>query len=164
MDQRTIADKSRDFLSTDESFRLAYLFGSQVSGRTGPMSDIDIGILFSRDVDIPQTMPELAHKLTIIFQGTPVEIVPLNQAPVELAYSVIAQGICIYRVSEVERVEFEANVLGRYGDYLPVLRAMRRDILEGEKDGYRVQRYREAFRRTERTLGEIRASEKQITQ
>jgi uncharacterized protein len=160
MDKQAIQDIISPLLSNGAIVRLAYLFGSQVSGNTGPMSDIDLGLLFFVDVDIQQVSSEIAHRLSKILCRMSVDIVSLNAAPVELAYTVIAQGVCIYRVNEVERVEFEARVLGKYGDYLPVLRAMRQDILEGEKHGHRVQRYREALRRTERTLSQIRAPQK----
>lgn len=160
MDKQTIQDNISPLLSNDGSVRLAYLFGSQASGKTGPMSDVDLGILFSEDVDIQQVLSEIAHRISKVVHGKAVDIVSLNNAPVELAYAVIAQGFCIYRVNEAERVEFEAQVLGEYGDYLPVLRGMRQDILEGEKHGHRVQRYREALRRTERTLSQIRAAQK----
>jgi predicted nucleotidyltransferase len=152
MDRQIIQDKISHLISNDAIVRLAYLFGSQVTGNTGPMSDVDLGILFSENVEIQQVSSEIAHRISKVLLGETVEIVSLNKAPVEMSYAVIAQGVCIYRVSEAERVEFEARVLGKYGDYLPVLRAMRQDILEGEKHGHRVQRYREALRRTERTL------------
>ena len=59
------------------------------------------------------------------------------------------------------RVEYEAHVLSRYGDYLPVLRAQRDDILQRDKHAHRVQRYRAALGRTERTLGQIAAPRRQ---
>jgi hypothetical protein len=58
-----------------------------------------------------------------------VDLVLLNQAPIELAYRVIAQGKWVYEESRAVRVEYEAYVLGRYGDYLPVLRKQREQIL-----------------------------------
>ena len=36
----------------------------------------------------------------------------------------------------------EAQDMDRYGNYLPVLRAQRDDILRGDEDDNRVQRYR----------------------
>jgi predicted nucleotidyltransferase len=160
MDKQILTDNISPLLSNYDGICLAYLFGSQASGKTGPMSDIDLGILFSDQVDIQQVSSLIAHLISKELHGKSVDIVSLNNAPVELTYAVIAQGFCIFRVSEAERVEFEAQVLSKYGDYLPVLRAMRHDILEGEKHGQRVQRYREALGRTERTLGQIRASQK----
>jgi uncharacterized protein len=86
-------------------------------------------------------------------------VVILNKAPVELAYAVIAHGICLLERDVATRVEYEAYVLGRYGDYLPVLREQRRQILEGGGlyNAKRVQRYREALGRTRRKISEIRS-------
>lgn len=82
----------------------------------------------------------------------------VNEVPVELSYCVIAQGRRIYQQSVAVRVEFEARVLGLYGDYLPVLRRQRQEILEGGQHAAGVRRNREALRRTERTLAEIRGT------
>jgi hypothetical protein len=85
----------------------------------------------------------------------------LNRAPVELAYAVIAQGKLLYERDIATREEYEADVMSRYGDYLPVLRAQRDDILRGEGYAHRIYRYRAALGRTERTLGEIAATQGQ---
>ncbi len=147
-------------LVKDCRVRLAYLFGSQASGHVGPLSDIDLGILFAEEVDFQRASAELTHELSRVIPAKPIDLVVLNTAPIELAYAVIAQGICVFRNSETERIEYEADVLSRYGDFLPVLRAMREDIVEGGGYEQRVQRYRAALRRTERTLGQIRAAAK----
>jgi hypothetical protein len=49
------------------------------------------------------------------------DIVVLNAAPVELASAIIAQGKRLYERDVFTRVEFEADTMSRYGDYLPVL-------------------------------------------
>ena len=140
--------------------RLAYLYGSQVEGSAGPGSDIDVGLLLADAGDDELTLAEVTHTLTLALPGEKLDVIPLHRAPIELAYKVIAQGECLYQCDNATRVEFEATVLTRYGDYLPVLRAMRADILQGDEDGRRVQRYREALRRTERTLGEIKGTQR----
>lgn len=139
--------------SSHAELRLVYLFGSQVSGEAGPCSDVDLGVLLARDASLTRLRGELAHLLFASLGGPSVDVVILNQAPVELAYAVIAQGIVLYEGSRAERVEYEADVMGRYGDYLPFLRAQRQAILEGAGDERRVQRYREALGRTQRALG-----------
>ncbi len=63
----------------------------------------------------------------------------------------------VYQRDEETRVEYEAEIMGRYGDYLPILHAKRRDILQGEAHAARVQSYRAALGRTERTLSRISA-------
>jgi hypothetical protein len=48
------------------------------------------------------------------------------------------------------------QLLGLNGDYLLALRSQRDQILEGDENAKRIQRYREAFGRTQRMLGPAR--------
>ncbi len=138
--------------------KLVYLFGSQVEDSAGPMSDFDLGVLIERTQDGPQVRSRLSIELAQIIKDGKIDVVLLNRVPIELAYAVIAYGEILYQQDDATRVEYEARVMGLYFDYLPVLRSQRRDILKGGEYGSRIQRYREAFRRTERTLGQIRTS------
>lgn len=96
--------------------------------------------------------------MTKALGGARVDVVVLNVAPPELAFAVISQGRILYERSVATRVDYEAYVMGLYGDYLPVLQAQRRQILEGGDREKRAERYREALRRTQRTLSEIAAA------
>ena len=142
--------------------RLVYLFGSKVYDDEGPLSDYDFGILFDRGKFSRNMEAEVTHALSRALETDRVDVVPLNRAPIEMAYSVLVQGELIYEIDRTTRVEYEARILGLYGDYLPVLREQRRDILQGGLDDTRIQRYRETFRRTERTLDEITAAQRKI--
>jgi predicted nucleotidyltransferase len=160
MNQENLIAKIIPIISSRPNVHLAYLFGSQVQGNIGSMSDIDLGVLFTDDTDATLACIQLSHALAMALETDRVDVIPLNHAAIELAYAVIAQGKCIYQRDVATRVEFEADIMGRYGDYLPVLRAQRLEILRGEKHERRVQRYREAFRRTERTLSQIATPER----
>jgi predicted nucleotidyltransferase len=146
----------RSYLETVPEVTLAYLFGSQVAGSTGPLSDYDIAVWVCSPV--PQLRYRLSHALGCLLETDRIDLVFLNQAPIELAYAVIAQGRLIYQRSLAERVEFEAGVLGRYGDYLPILKHQHEETLAGTPYETGVSRYRAALRRTERTLAAIRAA------
>ncbi|MDI9596478.1 MAG: nucleotidyltransferase domain-containing protein [Atribacterota bacterium] len=141
---------------------LAYFFGSQLKGKTGPLSDYDIAILLSPEQKSFQFKYKLQHELTNIFNFEPIDLVILNDAPIELKYHVIAAGQIIYQKDSAIKVEFEADTLSRYFDYLPVLNAQRQDILDfkpkGVKYDRRIQRYRAALRETEKKLNKIRTS------
>jgi len=141
--------------------RLVYLFGSQAGGDIGPLSDVDLGVLLTRDASLMGMRAELGIRFSQALAGFPLDLVILNEAPIELAYAVIAQGEILYELNHAERIEYEADVMSRYGDFLPFLRMQRQGILEGDGSGRRVQRYREALRRTERTLGALGASARQ---
>ena len=158
MEKDIIIERSRSILINSPKVCLAYLFGSQVDDKTGPISDIDLGVLFEDGMDILNARSRIAYELREELQYQRIDIVSLSEASVELAYAIISQGICIYQRDNAIRVEFEAQVLSRYGDYLPVLRSQRQEILGEKGDDRRIQRYREALRRTERTLSQIRAA------
>ena len=146
--------------ATEAAVFLVYLFGSRASGRAGPGSDYDLGVLLDRREDSPARRARLTHELVVIMGSEAVDVVFLSQAPPELAFAVI-QGQLLYERDLATRVEYEAYVMGRYYDYLPYLRAQREEILSGEDHGARIQRYREALGRTERTLSQIRAAQEQ---
>ncbi|MGD8752002.1 MAG: nucleotidyltransferase domain-containing protein [Anaerolineales bacterium] len=155
-----ISEKLQVVFSTTPEISLVYLFGSRVEGETDPMSDIDLGVLVANSEDIDLIQAQLAHKVRGILKTDRVDVILLNRTPIELAYAVIAQGTCIFQRDTATRVEFEANTMSRYGDYLPVLRAQREEVLRGEGHDRRVQRYREALRRTERTLSQIKTTKR----
>ncbi len=149
----------RAYFAQQEAVILAYLFGSQATGKAGPTSDYDIGVL----VETPSValMARLGHEIGGILETNCVDVVLLNWAPIELAYAVIAQGELLYQRCVAERVEFEARVLSLYGDYLPILRQQREEILKEQPGEAGIRRYREALRRTERTLAALRAAASQ---
>ncbi len=159
MDVQALQDELSTILSGLEGVCLVYLFGSQVEGNLGPMSDYDLALLVDRAVDGRRIQARLAHELARALQTDRVDVVLLNRASIELAYAIIAQGKLLYEQDVATRVEYEATVLSRYGDFLPVLRRQRDDILQGEDHDRRVRRYRAALGRTERTLGQIAAAQ-----
>jgi len=158
MKARTLKEKLSAILRRQTGVHLVYLFGSQAEGQTGPMSDLDFAVLVASAVDGRRLQAVLAHELSAALGTAAVDVVLLNRAPIELAYAVIAQGAVLFEQDAATRIEYEADVLSRYADYLPVLRAQREDILRGGEHVHRVQRYRAALGRTERSLGQIAAS------
>ena len=147
----------RNYLENEDVVSLAYLFGSRAEGEAGPRSDYDIGVLVQSPS--PRLRYRLSYEIGRVLNADRIDLVLLNKAPVELAYSIITQGRRVYQQSLAARVEFEARVLSLYGDYLPVLRRQRREIVEGRHYAAGIHRNREAFRRTERTLAALRAAQ-----
>ena len=163
MDRELLIQRLQAVLTTTTGVSLVYLFGSQLGEATGALSDVDLAVVSDGVEGSLELQSLLSHQFGKAVQPLPVDVILLKDAPVELAYAAIAQGICIYQRDTLTRVEFEADVLSRYGDYLPVLRAQKRAILEEAENDRRVQRYREALRRTDRALGQARAAQKQAT-
>jgi predicted nucleotidyltransferase len=161
MNVQALKDDLATIVAGVSGVRLVYLFGSQVEGSLGPMSDYDLGVLVDHAADGRRIQARLTHELVRALRTDRVDVVLLNCAPIQLAYAIVAQGRVLYERDVAARVEYEAQILTRYGDYLPVLRAQREDILRGDEYVHRVHRYRETFGRTERTLGQIAAAQGQ---
>jgi len=148
-----------DILQYVPEIALVYLFGSRAEGHVGPLSDYDLAVLADQAESAAYLRSRLAFELGRKIATTKIDIVMLNRAAVELAFAVISRGKLLFQRNDAERIEYEAKVMGLYFDYLPVLRSQRDDILRGGEYEARIHRYREAFGRTARTLGEIRTSE-----
>jgi predicted nucleotidyltransferase len=158
MDNSELIRSLSPILSNTPSLLLAYLFGSQVGETAGPLSDVDVGILVEAGEQTASLQARMAHELGKAVYPLRVDVILLYNASIELAYKVISQGSCIFQRDMLTRVEYEANVMSRYGDYLPVLRTQRQAIFEEYSNERRVQRYREALRRTERALSQIKTA------
>jgi uncharacterized protein len=162
MKVKDLREKAAELAREFPAIVLVYLFGSQAGGVAGPDSDLDLAILVDHAGDTPEQLACLHYEFARKCPADRVDVLWLNQAPIELAFAVISQGIILFERDVVaSRVEFEAGVMGRYGDYLPVLRTQRADLLRGGNHAARVQWHREALERTLRTLGEIRAPQGQ---
>jgi predicted nucleotidyltransferase len=156
MDRESLIHLTRQYLSGDADIQLAYLFGSRVNGTLGPMSDIDLGVLFVNKGDLLSMQSQLSYRLGKTVSPLVVDVVVLNTAPIELAHEVISQGICVYQRNQEIQVDYEARILSQYADYLPFLTAMKMDIQKETSYEHKIFRYRETFQRTERTLSQIR--------
>ncbi|MFP4035656.1 MAG: type VII toxin-antitoxin system MntA family adenylyltransferase antitoxin, partial [Desulfovermiculus sp.] len=139
------------------SIAMTYLFGSRVEGNIGPKSDYDFAVLLDRDADKAGVRSSLTSNLAGLLRSPRIDVVILNNAPIELSFAVISQGEILYERDVATRVDFEAKVMGLYFDYLPFLRRSRDDILKEDPYAARVLRYREALGRTQGTLDQIRA-------
>jgi uncharacterized protein len=165
-------DTIQAIVNDQPAIQLVYLFGSRVAGQIGPASDYDFALLVDYGADGPGVRAAFAHAIARLLvdsgrEPAPmapdrIDVILLHRAPIELAYHVVAQGRCLYKRSETTRVEYEATVLSRYGDYLPILRQHRKELQQKEeRNEERIQRYRTALERTQRTLAEARAAYQQ---
>ncbi len=145
------------YFAAQNDVLLAYLFGSRASGRTAPESDYDIAVLAQPPMSYARRF-EMASEVCRLLDGVSVDLVPLNTAPVEIAYAVVASGRRLYERDVAIRVEFEADTLSRYGDAVYMLREQHADLLRGGQYEAGVRRNRAALGKTERVLAEVRAT------
>ena len=118
---------------------VAYPFGYQEEGTSGPLSDLDFAVLLGpavkreawSDVQI-----ELMGELMSIFGRNDVDLVILNRASPVLAQQVAEHGRVLYEGEPGARTEFEVVALRRYVDTEPLRRIQNRTLLT------RVEKYR----------------------
>lgn len=106
---------------------LAYAFGSRISGRPRPGSDLDIGYYLADFRRHPPLSIRDEMDLTVRLSdrlGFEVDLRDLGRAPLELRGRVLEQGIRIYCSDEVQRVGLERDLLTRYLDYKDTFRQM----------------------------------------
>ncbi|HEX3594370.1 MAG TPA: HepT-like ribonuclease domain-containing protein [Polyangiaceae bacterium] len=105
----------------------AYLFGSRARGEARPGSDTDVALLLA-------TTPEptlnaqpfgVATDLELLL-GSPVDLLVLNQSPVDLVHRVLRDGVLLVESDRSARIAFEVRARNQYFDLLPILRRYRR--------------------------------------
>lgn len=118
--------------SAERAFRggrvlAAYAFGSRVSGRPMPSSDLDVGYyLEGRDLGERLSVREemqLAGALSEAV-GFQVDLRDLADAPLELRGRVLEEGVRLYSGDAAARVALERDLLARYHDYKAEFREM----------------------------------------
>jgi predicted nucleotidyltransferase len=125
-------------LRNDRRIAALYLFGSHARGTASRSSDVDLGLLFRREVEASAYFPlrlEYLASFISMLRTSKVDSVVLNDARPHLAYEIVSRGELLVDLCPVERVAFEAERVGRYLDIKPwlavQLRAAKRQLLTG---------------------------------
>jgi predicted nucleotidyltransferase len=99
--------------------KLAYLFGSQVSRKTGPLSDYDFAF-YLEEKDKKKSFDlklDLISSLSRILKTNNIDVVILNEVESpELKYNIIKEGKLIYEI-EPYRLLVEPRILNDYFDF-----------------------------------------------
>lgn len=112
--------KDLEKLFRKEEAILAYLFGSAVEEKTGPLSDIDIAVLFSEKVKRGNYFDKrlkLALRIDKILKTSEIEVICLNEAPPLLKHRAIFYGISIFAIDSNLKRDFEFRTLQEYEDF-----------------------------------------------
>lgn len=83
--------------TTRPEITVAYMFGSQAKGRSGPLSDIDLAFLVELSLINERDYPygyqaDLVAELMSLFKTNDIDIIVLNDAPPLLKFQIITTG------------------------------------------------------------------------
>jgi len=119
-------------------FILAYLFGSQASGKAGRLSDVDIAVLFADDLS-PRARFDLRCRLIAelmgVFRRSDVEVVDLAEASPVLRNQVRRYGQLLYCQDDRLRVRFQTEALRDYLDTRPIREVQRYYLVKRIQEG-----------------------------
>lgn len=123
MEKEEILPKIKPIFESYPEIKLVYLFGSLVSGKTGPLSDIDLAFYIDeRDKKkLFELKFKLADEISRALGTDKVDIVILNltDSP-ELKYNVIKEGELIFQ-RDPFKVLVEPRILNDYFDFHAIL-------------------------------------------
>jgi uncharacterized protein len=113
---------------------LAYLFGSAATGRTTPLSDIDIAlVLLEGQIDDKDRLMfelKVEDELASGCGLSNADVRVINKAPVAIRGEVVTEGILLFSRDEELRVEFETRTRSEYFDFLPAIKFIRESYFD----------------------------------
>lgn len=94
----------------------AYIFGSVARGKTGPLSDLDIAVLFNENVDHDQAEKDLLIDLSRSLGINTIDVVNLSKASALLAHRAVLLGRPLLKHNPHEAAVLKTSILHRYED------------------------------------------------
>lgn len=114
--------KKTEILSLLEQYpvRFAYLFGSSVRKRRGPLSDIDFAIYLDPELSKykrHRLRLKLISRITDLISNPKVDLVVLNDTSILFTDQILRQGVCFYNADPYGKQQFEEYILSRSLDF-----------------------------------------------
>lgn len=115
----------------------AYLFGSAAKGKAGPMSDVDIALLYKENApegrELIHAEDYLSYRIAKTLGVKEVDLVNLKEQGLVFQHNVIRSGKLIYDADPSFRIRFLTRLISNFCDFEPTLRFMNNYYFEGYK-------------------------------
>ncbi len=111
------------YFSSQPDILFAVLFGSQAQGKTTPLSDLDIAVLFTEPMEplhMANRQLDIICALIDSCKINDVDIAILNGASPFLRFQVVKEGRLLYAADEKSYFHYKAQSFGLYQDIKPM--------------------------------------------
>lgn len=127
--------KVRDYLSTHPKVVFAYLFGGLARLKPSPLSDIDIAIYLSGDIDVMQEKMEILGRLIELLETDEIDLTILNIASLPLVARIIEKKVILVDKEPFLRHGYESLILRKYFDFsIKEMEILKRRYLLGRQE------------------------------
>jgi predicted nucleotidyltransferase len=107
-----------EMLGNEPGLVAVYLYGSYGTPDQTPLSDIDLGLLFTDDqVPTPKGHVTLITRIIEVLREDDVSVTVLNKAPLAFQHRVLAQGRRLLVRDEIAHADFVERTVTRYSDF-----------------------------------------------
>lgn len=150
-EREKVVEQLQAYFAGQSEIDLAFLFGSYARNEATPLSDVDIGILWSRPQSFTQNLQvegQIILDLQTLLHIEEINLVKLDETPATLNYRVLRDGILLLNRDENKRISFTLTTINEYLDFLPMQERHEQAVLMKARqgrllDGY--NRYRRSF-------------------
>jgi len=111
-----------------------WLFGSQADGTATAQSDIDLGVLFAREVTLDEHLT-LEATIDEILQSGDFDLVDAQRVDLRMKHRIIS-GKLLYARDAIRVSDFIEQVLRLYPDYYYYWQRFNKDYFEGIRQEY----------------------------
>lgn len=122
----------------DDTLLFAYLYGSYASNSILRESDIDVAV-YLKPSDMKEYLKkgkELAANLTTELHNDKIDLQILNVLPLLLQYNILKEGKAIFVRDELERIDFETQVMNKFFELKPYLDEYKEMLSTKIKEGF----------------------------
>lgn len=112
---------------------VVYLFGSQATGKTTKLSDVDLGILFKKGLSGSERFDlrlGMISRACGILKKERVDVVDLEGVPLKFRYQVVLPKVVVIVKDKPRMIEMERLTVKRYLDFRPYLYSIAQRQLE----------------------------------
>jgi hypothetical protein len=124
----------KEKLEKEKDIIFAYIFGSYGRDNISPLSDVDIAVYLTDSNDFFQRKIELNLLITEVLKTDEVDIVIMNDAPLEFAFNVLKTGSLLFSKDESLRINYEIKIIKFYQDFKFYRERMIKDYIKKIKE------------------------------